>query len=156
VKLFKSEEEENLYTNTLNIIDKIISCVITLITTAAEEISEEFLKVFDSIVDFYANYKKINLSEDTIEMAISLGAFGRSLRERRFSVYLCSGLIRLLENPSEDLINRIFIISTSPDKLLRAEVVHNLPFLFQLYDESFVKHNMFSIVIIYNFSWICT
>ncbi len=121
-----------------------------LITTAPEEISDHFIKVYDSIIGFFSNNKKINLNEDTIEMAISLGSFGRSLRERRFSVYLCSGLIRILESPNDDLINRVMIISTSPEKVLRAEVVHNLRLLFQLFDESFVKQNMFSIVINFN------
>ena len=117
-----------------------------MISSGPDEISNEFMKVFDSLVSFYSLNKKVSLTDQTVESAITLGSFGKSLKERRLSVYFCSGLIRVLESPKEEFINRIMILSSSQEKLIKAEVVHSMRYIFPFLDEDYVKKNFLKTV----------
>ena len=82
-----------IYENLLNLIIKFF---IKVIINEQKELSNEYLRNFQEIVEILTESCRIKISREIIEMTISMGSFGMPIMLRRFSTYFCSSLIRVI------------------------------------------------------------
>jgi hypothetical protein len=80
-------------------IEKIILITIKFFikTIANEEknLSIEYVKNFNELVELLSERYRVNVTDDIIESSTVLGSFGKPTINRRYSVFFCTSLIRV-------------------------------------------------------------
>ena len=109
---------------------------------------------------FNNNEIKFKIDADTIDYAINLGGFGKTSIDKRYSVYFCSCIFQVIysinvkmnDQFNNSIINRIIMLTSEPDRMIRNEISYQLKYFIKGLDENYLKKNMFKIVIFfYNF-----
>ena len=120
--------------------------ILKMILTAEESISINYLESFETLTQFFVNFKKINIEKEILENAIQLGSYGKNSQSRRYSVYFCTCLIRICTNPISDLFSRLMILSSDIDRNVRSEFAYQVKFIRRDIDETAVRKNIYKIV----------
>lgn len=81
--------------NFIDIIDDILQHFVTMMTIDDKNVCEEYIRNFEEITLVMTN-NKFKVSAMLIEKATSLGAFGKNATSRRYSVFVCTCLIRVI------------------------------------------------------------
>ena len=66
-----------------------------VISNEQKELSIEYLRNFEEIVELLKEKCRIKLSKEVIESSTSMGNFGMPIMIRRYSVYFCSSLMKV-------------------------------------------------------------
>jgi hypothetical protein len=120
--------------------------MIKMILTAEESISLNYLESFEMLIQFFVNFKKINIEKEILDNVSQMGAYGKNSQSRRYSVYFCSSIIRICTNPISDLFSRLLILSSDIDRNIRSEFAYHVKFICRDLEESAVRKNIYKIV----------
>lgn len=147
-KYFPYQNDEQFYTNLINIITKLMFSIITKNFDKVNAIFSNipFIYSFESLVNFVSKFKRINISKENIDFAYNLGAFGKSTISRRFSAFFCSGLIRMNKTVLTDLVKRINILDSDYERVIRIEIAHQLRYLIKEIGDVFCDNRTFELV----------
>ncbi len=140
------EDLEILYNNTKDIVNSIIKIVLKLIITGDQQLSDEFLRTFEEITEFYYKYQKIKVDTDIVENVTGLGAFGKSNNLRRLCAYLSCSILKITTSPTNELLSRIMILSTDSDRAVKLVIVNQFKYIVKDMEEVIIKKNIFNAV----------
>lgn len=140
------KDSEILYNNTKDIVNSIIKIVLKIIVTGEQQLSDEFLRTFEDITEFYSNFQKVKVDTDIIENVTGLGAFGKPNNLRRLSAFLSCSILKIATNPTTDLFSRIWILSTDSDRAVKLIVVNQFKYIIKELEEATIKKNIFHAV----------
>jgi hypothetical protein len=143
-KLFRSSADNKfkVYEGFKNIYNQVIKFLIKIITLNDEGTNVTYINTFNEIVAFYSSYKKLKLEQALIEYVISLGYFGKDIRNRRCCVYFASSLLQISMAFNNELFNRVMMLSAETEKLIRQEVAYHMKFILKTIDEDYIKKNL--------------
>jgi hypothetical protein len=145
-----SDKTHLIHSNLRDVINPIIKLCIKIITTDEKTVSDEFILSFNEIVDFYSasnnSHKKIKIEADIIENINTMGSFGKSIKNRRYSAYFCFGIMRITDSFNTDLFNRIIMLSSDSERTIRQEIAHHIKFICNALKESYVKNSIFPLL----------
>ena len=119
-------KDENFEKNIVEI-KKILIHFFIAISTLEKAVSDEYILNLNEIINEFPH--KIKIDRDLIEYATSLGKFGQSIRNRKFSVYFCICLIRLGNTKENDIYKRIFLLSEDSEKSIQFEIAYQIRYL---------------------------
>lgn len=119
-------KDENFEKNIVEI-KKILMHFFIAISTLEKAVSDEYILNLNEIINEFPH--KIKIDRDLIEYATSLGKFGQSIRNRKFSVYFCICLIRLGNTKENDIYKRIFLLSEDSEKSIQFEIAYQIRYL---------------------------
>lgn len=126
-----------------NEILKIIRHFITSISCLEKSVSDEYVKSFNEIVDdFTENKFTIVLEKNIIEQAISLGKFGQSVINRKFSAYFCCTLILISKADECELNKRLGLLFDDNEFDVKFEIGYQIRFIAYQKDSSFCIQNL--------------
>ena len=115
-----------------------------------EKITEQFIIALNDIVAFYSvKENKIRIDNKTIEIATNLGMYGKTVTQRRYSVYFCSSILQINNTINNDLRNRFMILASDTDRNVRLELSYHIRFLIKEMDNNYIRKNLLKIVYIY-------
>lgn len=145
---FNSNINDTIKSNQLKVI---MQSFIKAITTLEKAISDEYICQFARIVEAYEGRDyKMALFPEVVEYATSLGKFGQSCSNRRFSVFLCSSLLRITSVDSEvELNNRFVRLCEDSERVIRFEVTYQLRFILKVKDTQFITKTLKEIIVSY-------
>ena len=133
----KRKDDKKEHSNELKII---LKHFMVAISTLEKSISDEYVSHFNQIIDiFCSNNFKIILDKELIECAISLGKFGQSFQNRKFSVYFCVSLIRISKKREEDIYNRVLFLAEDTERIVKFEMAYHIRFIIELNDSKFCQ-----------------
>ena len=139
---FSETRKENKKDNS-NELKIILKHFMVAISTLEKSISDEYVIHFNQIIDtFCMNNFKINLDKELIEYAISLGKFGQSFQNKKFSVYFCVSLIRISKKREEDIYNRILFLTEDTERIVKFEMAYHIRFIINLNDNKFCQEKI--------------
>ena len=127
----------------LNELNKIINHFLIAISTLEKSISDEYVIHFNDLINkFCENNFKIIINKELIEYTISLGKFGQSCVNKKFSVFFCVCLIRISKNKIEDLYNRVLFLAEDTERKVKFEMTYHMRFIIKLNDSKFCEEKM--------------
>ena len=110
------------------------------ISTLEKSISDEYVIHFNDLINkFCENNFKIIINKELIEYTISLGKFGQSCVNKKFSVFFCVCLIRISKNKIEDLYNRVLFLAEDTERVVKFEMAYHIRFIIYLNDSKFCQ-----------------
>jgi len=110
------------------------------ISTLEKSISDEYINQFNNLIETFCNNKfTIILDKELTEYAISLGKFGQSVQNKKFSVYFCVCLIRISKIKDEELYNKIFFLAEDTERDVKFEMAYHIRFIIYLNDSKFCQ-----------------
>jgi len=80
------------------LINLIIKFYIKFIEENETDLTSYFIRGFNDIIESLGKYKKVNLDNEIIEKASSMGSFGKKNTLRKYSLFFCTCLIRVINN----------------------------------------------------------
>ena len=128
--------------------NKIIKYYITIISSTDEEISNNYIFYFDKMIDYF-NSKVITfpykINDDIYDEIIALGKFGQSIRNRKLSIFLCCGFIRLLKDINNQnvkkLFDRICFLFCDNEKEVEMQLSKEIEYLLQIFKNDSLNNN---------------
>lgn len=105
----------------------------TIVTSIQNNDSVTTTSNLNALADIATLFDKkpygIALSDDLTKLVISLGAFSKSDRIKRYCIFICTCLVRISKG-GNDLINgRIEILSTDSDYAIKVELAHQAKYI---------------------------
>lgn len=76
-------------------INMILNFYISIIENNENDLTVNYLRGFNDIIETLSNYRKIIVDSEIIEKASSMGSFGKKNTQRRNSLFFCTCLIRV-------------------------------------------------------------
>ncbi len=120
------------------------------ISTLEKSISDEYVIHFNDVINtFCKNNYKIIINKELIEYTISLGKFGQSFVNKKFSVFFCVSLIRISNTKIDDLYNRVLFLAEDTERTVKFEMAYHVRFLIQLNDNKFCQDKMINFLSYY-------
>ena len=106
VSEIKLNDENNLNNNNItnlksnsfnnNIINLILRFYICFIEYNDNYITIYYIRSFNAIIEILSKYRIVNVEIDLIEKATSMGSFGKKNTLRKYSLFFCTCLIRVI------------------------------------------------------------
>ena len=131
-KLLKERKISNK--NIDKIYDNILIHIFKHIINEEKQIGNEYISGLNDILQ--TGIQLGDISNDIIDFSTSLGKFGQNSTNRKFSVYFCVAILRLLQRNNEDIFKRLFLLGEDSERTIRYELSYHLRFLFFIYDVS--------------------
>ena len=103
----------------------------------------------NEIVTFYYVNEKIKIDNKTVEIATNLGMYGKTLTQRRYSVYFCSCILQINNVVNNDLRNRFIVLGSDTDRIVRLELSFHIRFFIRELDIIYIRKNLLKIVYLY-------
>ena len=117
------------------------------ISTLEKVVSDEYITNLNLILDSFT--KKVPIDKELVEYATSLGKFGQTVRNRKFSVYFCSCIIRIGNNRENDIYKRLLLLCEDSEKSIQFEIAYQIRYFLLENTSEFCIKNF--IPIIYNY-----
>ena len=127
-KLLKERKISNK--NIDKIYDNILIHIFKHIINEEKQIGNEYISGLNDILQ--TGIQLGDISNDIIDFSTSLGKFGQNSTNRKFSVYFCVAILRLLQRNNEDIFKRLFLLGEDSERTIRYELSYHLRFLFYL------------------------
>lgn len=92
IKIVGEKKNETSY---FILINHIIKFFINTIANDEKNICGVYIENFNEVVEILST-KKIQVDSEIIDKSVSMGSFGKSTMSRRYSVYFCASLFRVI------------------------------------------------------------
>ncbi len=91
--------ETNSYSNNLfhnSLFNLILKFYITIIESTETDITLHYIRGFNEIIEILNKHKKVILNQEIIEKASAMGSFGKKNALRKYSLFFCTCLMRVI------------------------------------------------------------
>ena len=138
-----SEKRKDDKLDHLNELFLILKHFLIGISTLEKSISDEYVINFNNLINTFCNNNfKIVINNELIEYTISLGKFGQSIVNKKFSVFFCVSLIRISKNKIDNLYDRVLFLGEDTERVVKFEMAYHIRFLIKLNDSKFCQEKM--------------
>ncbi len=99
INKISSEQERSEKTNSSfhnEFINMILNFYISIIENNENDLTIYYLTGFNEIIENLCKYRKIIVDSEIIEKASAMGSFGKKNTQRRYSLFFCTCLIRVI------------------------------------------------------------
>ncbi len=128
-----SEKRKDDKIDHLNELFLILKHFLIGISTLEKSISDEYVINFNNLINTFCNNNfQIVIHNELIEYTISLGKFGQSIVNKKFSVFFCVSLIRISKNRLDNLYDRVLFLGEDTERDVKFEMAFHIRFLIKL------------------------
>lgn len=92
--------ETNTYSNSLfhnSLFNSILKFYINIIENTETDITVHYIRGFNDIIETLSKYKKVIVDQEIIEKATIMGSFGKKNTLRKYSLFFCTCLMRVIK-----------------------------------------------------------
>ncbi len=89
-----NSNSESLFQNSL--INLILKFYLNIIENTETDMTLHYIRGFNEIIEKLSKYKKIFVDEEIVGKAYAMGSFGKKNTLRRYSLFFCTCLIRVI------------------------------------------------------------
>ena len=91
--------EINTYSNSFflnSLINLILKFYVNIIENTETDITLHYIRGFNDIIETLSKYKKVIVEQEIIDKASAMGSFGKKNTLRKYSLFFCTCLIRVI------------------------------------------------------------
>ena len=101
IEKINSNPENNLPSYAIfynNLINTILKFFMDIIENNDTDMTLHYIRGFNDIIECLSKYKKVIVEQEIIEKASGMGSFGKKNTLRKYSLFFCTCLIRVINN----------------------------------------------------------